>query len=57
MYSSNSHGLCLITNMLNKHKIPFIQWYEEADETNGNICYKPLDNHINILTYYLNLML
>ena len=51
MYSSNSHGLCLITNMLNKHKIPFIQWYEEADETNGNICYKPLDNHINILTY------
>ena len=48
----NSHGLCLISNLLYKNKIKFKQFYEEAtDEINNNIRYKPENNTINILTY------
>lgn len=47
-----SHGLCFITNILSKAKIPFKQFYEEAtDEINNNIQYKPEKGHVNVLTY------
>ncbi len=48
----NSHGLCLVSNLLYKNKIKFKQFYEEAtDEINNNIRYFPEDNTVNVLTY------
>jgi superfamily I DNA/RNA helicase len=48
----NSHGLCLISNLLYKNRIKFKQFYEEAtDEINNNIRYCPEENTVNVLTY------
>jgi hypothetical protein len=47
-----SHGLCLVTNILYKHKFKFKQFYEEAtEETNTKIKFQHEDECINILTY------
>jgi hypothetical protein len=48
-----SHGLCLISNILNKNKIKFKQFYEEGTEdvVAGGINYAPQKDHVNILTY------
>jgi hypothetical protein len=51
IYGKNANGLCLITHILTKHGFKFKQWYEEADDINNNICYEPIDDHINLLTY------
>ena len=48
----NSHGLCLVSNLLYKHKYKFKQFYEEInDEQTNNIKYEPIKNHVNLLTY------
>jgi len=47
-----SSGLCLISNILSKHKIKFCQFYEEStDETSNNIKYEPVPGYINLLTF------
>lgn len=47
-----SHGLCLISNLLYKNKIKFKQFYEEAtDEIDTGIKYCPEDGKLNVLTY------
>lgn len=47
-----SNGLCLVTNILSKHKIKFKQFYDEnKDEQSDKVSYEPESDHINILTY------
>jgi hypothetical protein len=47
-----SHGLCFISNLLYKNNIKFKQFYEEAmEDFSGNITYKPVKGHVNVLTY------
>jgi len=52
MNSVGSHGLCFISNILYKAKIPFKQFYEESnDEVTGEgIKYEPVKNHVNVLS-------
>jgi hypothetical protein len=47
----NSHGLCLISNILYKAGIKFLQFYEESTDEINNISYKPQQGHINVLTF------
>ncbi len=51
--SGKSHGLCFVSNILYKAKIPFKQFYEEStDEISADgIKYEPKKGHVNILTY------
>jgi hypothetical protein len=48
-----SHGLCLVSNILNKNGIKFKQFYEESTDevSGGGIKYMPTKGHVNILTY------
>jgi len=49
---NRSNGLCLLTNILYKNSIKFLQFYEEtSEETFDRIPYKPKKNHLNLLTY------
>ena len=47
-----SNGLCFVTNILFKNRVPFKQFYEEStDESSTKLEYKPSSGHINVLTY------
>jgi hypothetical protein len=48
-----SHGLCFVSNILYKARIPFKQFYEEStdDVSADGIKYAPSPNHVNVLTY------
>ena len=47
-----SNGLCLVTNILSKHRIKFKQFYDEnKEEESDKVLYEPETSHINILTY------
>lgn len=53
IYSNGrSNGLCLVSNILYKHGIKFKQFYDEShDDASNPIEYKPVDNHVNLLTF------
>ena len=49
-------GLCYISNLLFKHEIPFQQFYNDSgpggeDEDALKLRYKPVKEHINLMTY------
>jgi hypothetical protein len=49
---NKSKGLCFISNILAKLKIPFVQYYDEAtDQETDKVHYKRVSGHINLLTY------
>jgi hypothetical protein len=49
---NKSNGLCLLTNILYKNSIKFLQFYEEtSEETFDRIPYTPKSRHLNLLTY------
>ena len=48
-----SSGLCLVANVLSKYNINFIQFYDESKEdSNPNMRYEPIKNHITLMTIF-----
>jgi hypothetical protein len=47
-----SNGLCLVSNILSRYNIDFIQYYDESKEevNNNNITYNPESNKIALMT-------
>jgi thymidine kinase len=48
-----SHGLCLVSNILYRAGIKFKQFYEESNEdvNESTVKYSPKKDHVNIMTY------
>lgn len=49
---NKSKGLCFVANILAKHKVPFIQYYDEStDQETDKVHYRRIPGHVNLLTY------